>query len=483
MTPLFEWCEKGKTVGVLSHNHTHLVLLAIRSIEYGAYLPFSPLTTIAQAFGISSLRSLSLEKNGRIRSLGELCDFVRSWEQCEGVVVHWQRPWSAKTSREMETSEELKGGQGEVEGEKEVQQQSDTEERQTTVDMMIKIKSEWYVSMAAASKLAGQNKSSFLYELLKARPTLSSVPLSCLFSFTIHPSLVDDVIPASVGILRSKGSKEDAILLNNFAADVQKRVAHLEREFCAWGKRIRENESGSEVKELRRQVIERGEKAGWSAQLLSAFIKGEESDLGRGRQMLYEKLLSLAHSNQISSLSGLLGFSLIDADETETTNPLSLIEFSPLSSSISQSLQDLPKPKLAPTEDSQAAEEPEVFEGMHFYILSNFPAKPFDQPPKGLKDHVLEKYIPKKIISYLGITLKDLSDETELQINGNYQHSEGKLKGMWEVFRKKGVIDLRVDLQPCRAKGFNEHYGDRFFVFFNFFISLKNNVKFHTTFI
>lgn len=53
-------------------------------------------------------------------------------------------------------------------------------------------------------------------------------------------------------------------------------------------------------------------------------------------------------------------------------------------------------------------------------------------------------------------------DSTPVLVPANNSPDEGKLKGQWEMFRKAGIIDLRVDLQPSRSArgGHDDHFGD-----------------------
>jgi len=83
----------------------------------------------------------------------------------------------------------------------------------------------------------------------------------------------------------------------------------------------------------------------------------------------------------------------------------------------------------------------------------------FDKAPDTLVSHVISQYLPRKIQEYMGHAI---SDEACVRVDPMYEPSEGKIKGMWELFEDTGVIDLRVDLQP-RAKTFNFHNGDRDF--------------------
>ncbi len=85
----------------------------------------------------------------------------------------------------------------------------------------------------------------------------------------------------------------------------------------------------------------------------------------------------------------------------------------------------------------------------------------FKKAKQQLVDHVLEKYIPRKLAQYLGLPLKSLTDETIIRIPSKHEGSEGKIHGMWEQFVKSdGILDLRVDLQPPRREGRTSHYGD-----------------------
>jgi predicted kinase len=84
----------------------------------------------------------------------------------------------------------------------------------------------------------------------------------------------------------------------------------------------------------------------------------------------------------------------------------------------------------------------------------------FNSMPDHIKDHVLERYLPAKIKNYLGIQSGQLNDNTIINIPTSYGGSEGKMKGLWEMFEDDGIIDLRVDLQPPK-KIYDEHFGDQ----------------------
>lgn len=89
-------------------------------------------------------------------------------------------------------------------------------------------------------------------------------------------------------------------------------------------------------------------------------------------------------------------------------------------------------------------------------------------------DHVLTTYFPKKISNMLGI--KHITPETTITISRSYSASEGKIVGMWEIFTKDNIYDLRIDLQPPQKIGYNDHYGNSEYALFLVQYGLFNNV-------
>lgn len=70
----------------------------------------------------------------------------------------------------------------------------------------------------------------------------------------------------------------------------------------------------------------------------------------------------------------------------------------------------------------------------------------------------------------LGRSINEISDATIIQIDPKHKPDEGKLKGAWELFEDDGIVDLRVDLQPQKLSGRDDHYGDRDFANFQVLI-------------
>lgn len=81
----------------------------------------------------------------------------------------------------------------------------------------------------------------------------------------------------------------------------------------------------------------------------------------------------------------------------------------------------------------------------------------YNKADPGVADHIISTYLPKKIANMLGI--KDVCNNTIINIPRGYQHSEGKIKGLWEKFIKNDIWDLRIDLQPCKKDGDIAHFG------------------------
>lgn len=77
----------------------------------------------------------------------------------------------------------------------------------------------------------------------------------------------------------------------------------------------------------------------------------------------------------------------------------------------------------------------------------------FTKCDEKIKTHVLTTYFPKKIGNILG--MKQIYDDTILNLPKTYAANEGKIIGMWE----KWITDLRIDLQPSRKLGYTDHFG------------------------
>ena len=91
-------------------------------------------------------------------------------------------------------------------------------------------------------------------------------------------------------------------------------------------------------------------------------------------------------------------------------------------------------------------------------VMNQLPAGLFEVAPKHLARHVVDVYLKRKVANFLGIPFRQVAHNTPIVVSPDYCAQEGKIKGMWEAFKKKGVVDLRIDLQPSRET-FSDHYG------------------------
>ena len=99
-----------------------------------------------------------------------------------------------------------------------------------------------------------------------------------------------------------------------------------------------------------------------------------------------------------------------------------------------------------------------------------------------LKNHVLNTYIPKKFSNILGI--KTLCENSTITFPRNYVGNEGKIKGMWELFTKDDIYDLRIDIQPPVKTEYTFHNGnlDYVLVLVQYGLFDNNNKKPHGSF-
>ena len=191
-TPLFEWCEATRTPGVVQHSRDSLTLIAVRHMIRGNYLGPDELAATAAAYQVPAAEQISVrqiigaasmpDQSGHPMSFEQstaameaLQDAVRGWEGAEGGVLLTTTPAGAQ--------------------------------------QMYKMKSSWWLSMAAASKQAG---SPFLLSLVKLRPSLAHVPPEALWSVALHDKR-DDLLPPCVQLLQHAGERRRVLQLELLA--------------------------------------------------------------------------------------------------------------------------------------------------------------------------------------------------------------------------------------------------------------------------
>ena len=84
---------------------------------------------------------------------------------------------------------------------------------------------------------------------------------------------------------------------------------------------------------------------------------------------------------------------------------------------------------------------------------------------KKVVQRLVEWHLPRKVANMLGIPLADINDSTIVRVVRRYAASEGVMEGISEKF-SAGIVGLRIDLQPCKEVGLDDHYGDRNFANF-----------------
>ena len=109
-TPLFEWCEAKKAVGVITHECDSLTLLAMRHTITGEYMPRGELELAASRFQVPLVPIVALPEgvsaasapddgivnaeadidgvvNAEAATVFQLQQYVASLDNCEGVVL------------------------------------------------------------------------------------------------------------------------------------------------------------------------------------------------------------------------------------------------------------------------------------------------------------------------------------------------------------------------------------------------------------
>jgi RNA ligase len=83
-TPIFEWVSRKNRI-VIDYPEESLILTAIRHNKTGEYIDYNTIKTYAEAYDIPVVEVISSENN----SPQGLVDFVRKWDDNEGVVIRF----------------------------------------------------------------------------------------------------------------------------------------------------------------------------------------------------------------------------------------------------------------------------------------------------------------------------------------------------------------------------------------------------------
>lgn len=399
-TPLFEWCVAGKSVGVIKHEETSLILLAIRDMVTGEYAIRSEVEAIARQFQVPCVQpfnkstSASQEMaSSHVGTLSELVGQIKAEPApLEGVVAI------------------LNNGQS-----------------------FLKIKTLWYVSMVSASKSTGAaNPWAFLVSFLQNLPSLKGVPSERIWKTSLsYNSSLDDSCAFCMSLLSN--SKEQVEQFQRFLELCNQVVHQLHSELCEWSSRLRDKVANHGFN-LEIAIEMASINSGWSKNLLRAYV----SDLKISTTTLRHELIQLP----VDNLRKAFGFYWSEAHTCVVEGKGQALKAVVQATDVSPDLK-------CKTEDRTR------------YILRSrlFAENSLDRPPKGLQNHVCSEYLLRKVANYLGKPKAVIMDETVLEIRDNYLRSEGKLKGLWEKFAKKNIVDLRIDLQPQLGNSVTEHNG------------------------
>eukprot|EP00656_Telonema_subtile_P006916 TRINITY_DN13221_c0_g1_i1.p1 TRINITY_DN13221_c0_g1~~TRINITY_DN13221_c0_g1_i1.p1 ORF type:complete len:596 (+),score=159.56 TRINITY_DN13221_c0_g1_i1:115-1902(+) len=289
---------------------------------------------------------------------------------------------------------------------------------------MFKIKSAWYTHMAAAATRGGkQGGARFLPELLAQNSDMGAVPTAAVWGCVLGEQ-ADDTVALCCSMLVEAGQHGHALHLKSFQSQVDQGINTLHEALSLWGSAIQTTlQTGGSLMD----AVSSAALAGWQTSLLVGYCKAGQSE-GHARSELLAQLRKLCVEQRTQTLENLL--------DCEWGAPR---EFSH---------------NGAELERSTIGEE--VFATAREACGHKLMAR--------IREHVCNEYLNRKVANMLGKHTNDMDDtSTLLLIPPEHKPDEGKLKGAWELFANDGVIDLRVDLQPSKHSGYDDHYGDRRF--------------------
>jgi hypothetical protein len=414
VTPLFEWCDTKGTVGVIRHESQSLTLLAARHMVDGSYFSRRQLEGLSEKHRVPLVAEQTFRVSAGVQGL---VDEVSELVGHEGVV--------------------LQLGAGGCIG-------------------TFKLKSVWYVSLAAAAKAAGaqngcgggggergssggsgggdmlQRYCRELLEVLTKRSTLHGVPRHLLWSGVISSLMGegDDTFSMCKRSLQRDDASTGA--LEDFEEAVERGCERLTADFIAWAALVKRTSSmaadSASKKKLVNDAAALAVSAGWTAKIVTSCLKAE-SDTSDVSVEVGNVLAKLIKNNRWEALKRITD---VEWDEEKCC------------AIVFKDHLDLREEVSEP-----ALDQFEVTD------IGDFSKASFD-----LREHVVGTYLRQKIANYLGMKPTEIKESTLVHIPREYSPEEGKLKGMHENFQKEGVLDLRIDLQPKRKEGSeDDHYG------------------------
>mmetsp|Transcript_48172 Transcript_48172/g.85528 ORF Transcript_48172/g.85528 Transcript_48172/m.85528 type:complete len:1677 (-) Transcript_48172:71-5101(-) len=175
-TPIFEWCQAGPPVGVITHTNSCLVLIAVRDMTTGEFWSDAQLRSL----GCAVVDAVPFD------DLSSLMQNIRLQTGSEGLVVAWPE-------------------QGHL----------------------VKLKTNWWLALSAAQSRSGGEPARALLE------ALNSMPLSSIPPMTVWQAVLDgegDQMSAVYGRL----TPESEGMLRSFAAASEHGIDVLDQELREW---------------------------------------------------------------------------------------------------------------------------------------------------------------------------------------------------------------------------------------------------------
>jgi predicted kinase len=276
-----------------------------------------------------------------------------------------------------------------------------------------KLKSMWHVNMLQARKYGGTDY--FLPEMIKLTKTLKNIPSDKIWYTVLQNS--DDVLSLCMTIL----NVSDTYHLRLFITSVQESIKNLESDLISWTKN-----SATLVPDLE-TIGALAESVGWPTWLIPDIISQNPIT-----DKLKKLLINYAKNHNINILEELLDIKW-DSERGQDISTDTILD-----------------------------------------IITFHKPNDFNVPSNMLQEHVITKYFPKKLSTLLGI--KQINNDTIINISDKYVANEGKIIGMWEKFTEYNIWDLRVDLQPPKKGEYTDHNGNYEYALFLVQYGLLNNI-------
>jgi len=208
-TPLFEWCDPKKTVGVIQHENAQLVLLAIRDNSSGQYISLEK---------VEIPSSISVVKKLPWTGISTINKEAKSLTWQEGYVISFPN------------------------------------------GLKYKLKSAWYLNMSFAAKEGGTKN--FLYEILKLRKSLKQIQSKRIWYIAIQNP--DDLNSELVAIIKDP---QEATNFLKFVQMVQSSIKILIHNLEDWIKNCLKIDHSQDT------IVKAGMNSGWPEQLLRGLLQ------------------------------------------------------------------------------------------------------------------------------------------------------------------------------------------------------------------